>query len=75
MNNDREFDITLSQLAYDWRSALIKGNKEAAEKILQEYHKQFKMFWSAGWRGDMLEAHAELPKEYMPDYYVKYWNY
>lgn len=75
MTNDKEFDVTLSQLAYDWRSALIKNDKEAAEKVLREYHKQFKVYWDTGWRGDMLEVYAELPQEFMPDYYLKYWDY
>lgn len=66
-----ELECRLSRLAMYWRGA----RDEVEElRLRNEYHTVLKTLWDRGWHGEEMYIDMELPEEYMPDYYLEYWQ-
>ena len=61
----------LGMLAYQWRS---ERNPARQAELVQQYHATLATGWEAGWDWRGLSPDAELPDEFMPEYFREYWR-
>ena len=62
----------LADLAPLWRSARRRGDPAEELTLWGEYLDVLKSLWDRGWRGEGMYVDMELPKEFMPEYYLDY---
>jgi hypothetical protein len=66
----KDLESHLCTLACVWAANL--GNHNKQEEIVAEYHATMAKLYSLGW-DRILDAECELPKELLPEEYLKRW--